>query len=84
MKEPEKPLEGADPSTEGANADEAATGTKPKGLSGDIFGGAAAKTGALGGGWKARMAERELKQRQEALSVNNTAAFPSLKDAMSA
>eukprot|EP00752_Nemacystus_decipiens_P006976 g6258.t1 len=60
---------------------------KPKGLSGDIFGGAAARggaVGALGGGWKKRMEERQLKQRQEELSVENTSAFPSLKDAMSA
>lgn len=77
----------ADPSKEEAKAAEeaaAAAATKPKGLSGDIFGGGAARSGGLGGGWKARMEERELKQRQEALSVNNTSAFPSLKDAMSA
>lgn len=60
---------------------------KSKGLSGDIFGGGAARgggVGGLGGGWKKRMEERELKQRQEELSVENTSAFPSLKDAMSA
>ncbi|CBJ33218.1 expressed unknown protein [Ectocarpus siliculosus] len=80
VKEAEKKEE---PQQEEAKEEE--TATKPKGLSGDIFGGGAARSaGGLGGGWKQRMEERELKQRQEALSVNNTSAFPSLKDAMSA
>lgn len=52
--------------------------TKSKGLSGDIFG-----AGAARGGWQARMHERELKQREQELNVENTAAFPSLAVAMS-
>lgn len=56
---------------------------KPKGLSGNIFGGGAGRPGGLTGGWQARMQERELKQREQALSVENTFAFPSLADAMS-
>ncbi|CAM9617262.1 unnamed protein product, partial [Ectocarpus sp. 4 AP-2014] len=80
VKETEKKEE---PQQEEAKEEE--TATKPKGLSGDIFGGGGARSaGGLGGGWKQRMEERELKQRQEALSVNNTSAFPSLKDAMTA
>lgn len=56
---------------------------KPKGLSGNIFGGGAARSSGLAGGWQARMHERELKQREQELSVDNTFAFPSLADAMS-
>lgn len=56
---------------------------KPKGLSGNIFGGGAARSGGLAGGWQARMQERELRQREQELSVDNAAAFPSLADAMS-
>lgn len=51
---------------------------KSKGLSGDIFGGGAAR-----GGWQARMHDRELKQREAQLSVDNAEAFPSLANAMS-
>lgn len=56
---------------------------KSKGLSGNIFGGGGAGRGGLGGGWQARMAERELKQREQELSVDNAFAFPTLADAMS-
>lgn len=77
VKETTKKEEPTEPTTEDAKQEDS---TKPKGLSGDIFGGG----GALAGGWRKRMEERELKQRQEELSVDNVSAFPSLKDAMSA
>eukprot|EP00903_Cladosiphon_okamuranus_P006956 g6770.t1 len=83
VKEAGKKEDAPDAENEEKQADEV---PKSKGLSGDIFGGAARGGGGvgLGGGWKKRMEERELRQRQEELSVENTSAFPSLKDAMSA
>ncbi|CAM9815347.1 unnamed protein product [Pylaiella littoralis] len=82
-KEAAKKEEEPEPAKETVKDEEA---TKPKGLSGDIFGGAArgGGGGALAGGWRKRMEERELQQRQQELSVDNASAFPSLKDAMSA
>lgn len=56
---------------------------KSKGLSGNIFAGGGAGRGGIGGGWQARMAERELKQREQELNVDNAFAFPTLADAMS-
>lgn len=74
MKDAEKKETGEAPKDE-EKADEAA---KPKGLSGGPFSAARA-----GGGWQARMQERELKKREQELSVDSTFAFPSLADAMS-
>ncbi|CAN0210106.1 unnamed protein product [Laminaria digitata] len=77
VKEPEK-----EPEPE-AKEEEKVEAPKPRSLSSNIFGGGAARPGGMAGGWQARMQERELKQREQALSVDNTFAFPSLADAMS-
>ncbi|CAM9221390.1 unnamed protein product [Discosporangium mesarthrocarpum] len=50
---------------------------KEEGASKSIFGSGSAL------GWKERMRQRELKELESKLSVDNTAAFPSLADAMS-
>lgn len=68
----------------GGSTDEAkaAGAAKPSGLSsGNIFGGGGG--GGSMSGWKARQQERELKAREQALSVDNAASFPSLADAVS-
>ena len=85
MKEAKKKENAPDaPKKEDAEKVSEAAVTKPKGLSGNIFGGGgAAGRGGPGAGWQARMAERELKQREQQLSVDNSSAFPSLADAMS-
>lgn len=77
VKEPEK-----EPEPEEKEEEEKAEAPKPRSLSSNIFGGGAGRPGGLTGGWQARMQERELKQREQALSVDNTFAFPSLKDSM--
>lgn len=75
LKEDTKEADDKAASKDEGKADES---SRPKGLSGNIFGGGGAK-----GGWQARMQERELKQREQELNVDNAAAFPSLADAMS-
>lgn len=65
------------PKDEGKGEAKADETSKSKGLSGNIFGGGDRQ------GWQARMHERELKQREQELSVDNSVAFPSLADAMS-
>lgn len=75
MLKEEKEEPAPESSKDESKADEASRG---KGLSGNIFGGSAAR-----GGWQARIQERELKQREQELSVDNASAFPSLADAMS-